>query len=226
MDKNEELKFLLEIRLFYYSFLKSVFLSEPTKELLKLILQDDMIDKMPFKEESKLIKEGYEEISDFFSNKDVLSDENFEELHWDYTRMFIGPYKLPAPPWESAYLNEERLLFQKETMEVRDMYIKYSFIPENYLYEPDDHIGLELDFMSKLIELSIGAYEKSDEEKFLKVIKDEEFFLNNHLLKWCNVFCEDIINNSNTNFYKGIAKVLSGYLELDCEIVKGIIKNL
>ncbi|AKN31986.1 dehydrogenase [Clostridium carboxidivorans P7] len=226
MDKNEELKFLLEIRLFYYSFLKSIFLSEPTKELLKLILQDDMIDKMPFKEESELIKEGYEEIADFFSNKDVLSDESFEELHWDYTRMFIGPYKLPAPPWESAYLNDERLLFQKETMEVRDMYVKYSFISENYLYEPDDHIGLELDFMSKLIELSIEAYEKSDEEKFLKVIKDEEFFLSNHLLKWCNGFSEDIINNSNTNFYKGIAKVLSGYLEFDCEMVKGIIKNL
>lgn len=61
--------------------------------------------------------------------------------------MFIGPRELPAPPWESSYLNEDKLLFQEETLQVRMSYLKYNFIPKNYPHEADDHIALELDFM-------------------------------------------------------------------------------
>jgi TorA maturation chaperone TorD len=31
------------------------------------------------------------------------SEEELEELLWDYTRLFIGPYHLPCPPLESVY---------------------------------------------------------------------------------------------------------------------------
>lgn len=222
MEKNDELKFLLEIRLFYYNFLKSIFLSEPTKDLIKLILEENIVNNLPFQEEKKLIDEGVNEIKNFLSEKDILSDKNFEDLHWDYTRMFIGPDKLLAPPWESAYLNEERLLFQEQTMKVRMEYIKHSFISQNHGYEPDDHIGLELDFMSKLSEKLLEAYEKSKEEEFIEVLKSGQSFLNNHLLKWCDMFTKDIVNNSNTGFYRGIAKILNGYLNLDNEIIESI----
>lgn len=222
MEKNDELRFLLEIRVFYYNFLKSLFLSEPTKELLKLILEENIIHNLPFKEEKELMNDGINDIEGFFSSEDILSDKDFQDLHWDYTRMFIGPGKLLAPPWESAYLNEERLLFQEQTMEVRMMYVKYSFISQNYKYEPDDHIGLELDFMSKLSEELLEYYEESNKVEFNKVLNDQEDFLNNHLLKWCDMFAKDIINNSDTGFYRGIAKVLNGYLNLDNEIISSI----
>lgn len=219
MKKNDELRFLLEIRVFYYNLLKSIFLSEPNKDLLELISQENILDNLPFKEEKEIINEGANEIQIFFYEKNVLDEECFNNLHWDYTRMFIGPNKLPAPPWESAYLNEERLLFQQQTMEVRKAYIKYSFISQNYGCEPDDHIGLELDFMSKLSGNLIESFEKSNEEKFIELLKDQESFLNNHLLRWCDRFTEDIVNNSDTGFYKGFAKVLKGYLNLDYELM-------
>lgn len=39
-----------------------------------------------------------------------------------YTKLFIGPAKLPAPPWESVYATGEPLLFQESTLAVRDAY--------------------------------------------------------------------------------------------------------
>jgi TorA maturation chaperone TorD len=66
-------------------------------------------------------------------------------LKSEYTALMIGPAKLPAPPWESAYLTRERIIFQESTLKVRRAYQKYQFLPANYPYEADDHLALELD---------------------------------------------------------------------------------
>lgn len=41
---------------------------------------------------------------------------------------YVEPGSLPAPPWESAYLSEDRLLFQESTLEVRKAYLKYNYM--------------------------------------------------------------------------------------------------
>ncbi|MCB8816455.1 molecular chaperone TorD family protein [Desulfosporosinus shakirovi] len=74
----------------------------------------------------------------------------------EYTRLFIGPTKLPVPPWESVYVSKERLLFQESSLKVRQRqcYLNYNFLPAKYRSEADDHIALELDFMYNLSSLA------------------------------------------------------------------------
>jgi TorA maturation chaperone TorD len=207
-----EIQDLLELRTFAYDILRSVFLAEPTKEVV-IQLQNGVIDYFPFKEEHPQLKEGIDQVNNYFKTFDI--DKNFEQLHWDYTRMFIGPHKLPAPIWESAYVNKDGLLFQEETLQVRRLYLKNNFLSLQYGREADDHLGLELDFMYQLSKLSIDLGKEGQLNKLYNIVGDQNYFLKNHLLNWTPIFSEKVIAHSETDFYKGMVKILNGFLIID-----------
>ncbi|MEI3231097.1 MAG: molecular chaperone TorD family protein, partial [Gordonibacter pamelaeae] len=51
---------------------------------------------------------------------EVAAANGLGQLRSVYTKLFIGPAKLPAPPWESVYATGGRpLLFQESTLAVR-----------------------------------------------------------------------------------------------------------
>lgn len=142
--------------------------------------------------------------------------------------MFIGPHDPPAPLWESSYTNKEGLLFQTETLIVRQAYLKYSFIPVNLGSEADDHLGLELDFLCQLNNLTKEYLKANNNEKAFEVIHDQIIFLENHLLKWVPQLSEKISTNADYDFYKGMTKILQGFIELDKAILNELadIKDL
>lgn len=215
LQKTEELyeiENLLELRIFAYDILRKVFLAEPTKELV-VQFQNGIINFFPFNEEDPQIKEGIGQVSHFFQTFDM--DKNFDGLHWDYTRMFIGPYKLPAPIWESAYLNREGLLFAEETLAVRRLYLQYNLLSLQYGKEADDHLGLELDFMYQLSTLANNHAQDENSQLLQKVLADQYEFLKEHLLKWIPAFGKKVIKHAETDFYKGMVKILNGFLTID-----------
>lgn len=207
-----EIQNLLELRIFAYDILRKVFLAEPTKELVAQLL-DGIINFFPFNEEDLLIKEGIEQVSNYFQTFDM--DKNFDGLHWDYTKMFIGPYKIQAPIWESAYLNREGLLFAEETLVVRRLYLQYNLLSAQYRIEADDHLGLELDFMYQLSTLANNHAQEENSLQLQKVFADQCEFLKEHLLKWIPSFSNKVIKHAETDFYKGMVKILNGFLTID-----------
>ena len=217
---SESVLALIELRAYAYDVLRRTFVSEPLQEYL--VLMRDTIAQFPFATESEDILKGLEAVKKSLNRSAEISDAEREELHWDYTRMFIGPYQLVAPPWESAYANEDKLLFQKETLEVRKAYLKYSFLPVQFQQEADDHIGLELDFMYQLC-LILFDKMKSGDSSYVEVLEDQKSFLQQHLLTWVDRFCQDVIGNSKTDFYKGMASILKGYLSLDDKALNALM---
>jgi TorA maturation chaperone TorD len=223
---TEGVKLLLEARIFAYGLLKQTFIEEPTRDFLKALSEDHMIRSFPFAREHALILEGVNQVCKYLSGPDALADEAYEKLHWDHTRMFIGPYKLPAPPWESAYLDEEHLLFRAETLEVRRAYLEYAFLPKDYPHEADDHLGLELDFMYRLSEMTRDKMEQAGRDGLVEILEDQHAFLEKHLLKWVPDFAEDVVKSADTEFYQGMAKILKGYLELDLQAVEELLDEV
>ncbi|AFQ43451.1 TorD/DmsD family molecular chaperone [Desulfosporosinus meridiei] len=210
---------LIELRAYAYDVLRRTFASEPSQEYLELM--KNTIVQFPFASESEDILKGIKAVDSSLNRSSGLSRQDVDGLQWDYTRLFIGPDQLAAPPWESAYANEDKLLFQKETLEVRGAYLKHLFLPAQFQQEADDHIGLELDFM---YQLCLELYEKAKSgESFQEVLEDQQSFLQQHLLKWVPRFGRDIINNSTTDFYKGMASILMGYLSLDLGAVEELL---
>lgn len=227
-EKNhfESVELLFEARAFVYSVLKQAFYVEPSRKFLRALKKDEIVNSLPFCEDSDLIKEGVEEVKKYLGKQDIVREEEFQNLHWDFTRMFIGPHSLPAPPWESSYLNEERLLFQKETLEVRRKYLKYNFVPKNFPHEADDHIGLELDFMGRLSEIAGKKVNNMEITDVIELLEDQKAFLKEHLLKWVPSFSQDIIKSAESDFYKGMAKILKGFLELDIIAIEELLEEV
>ncbi|MDR7076639.1 TorA maturation chaperone TorD [Neobacillus niacini] len=203
---------LLELRTFAYDILRRVFLAEPTKEVVTQ-LQNGIIDSFPFKDENMKLNEGIEQVSNYL--KTFTIDKNFEQLHWDYTRMFIGPYQVPVPIWESAYVNKDGLLFQEETLQVRRLYLKNNLLSMQFGREAEDHLGLELDFMYHLSNLLTDLVKEENVEQLYKTVVDQNSFLKEHLLNWTPQFCEKVSISADTGFYKGMAKILNGFLLID-----------
>jgi TorA maturation chaperone TorD len=129
---------------------------------------------------------------------DTSSEEELEDLLWEYTRLFIGPYKLACPPWESVYTSSTRLLMQDAANEVLKMYQEAGLAVSTADVMPD-HVGAELNFLAVLLQ-------KLDSEQGRDQYIDlMERFLTEHLLKWVPGFTEDMEMAAETPLYKALA---------------------
>ncbi|QGP92492.1 Chaperone protein TorD [Neomoorella glycerini] len=228
--KWEGIQILCEDRMFAYNLLRTTFIQEPAREFLDLLAGDALIQVFPFTAENREIGAGVDQVNKYLERYTSLAadgrGEELERLRWDYTRMFVGPYQLPAPPWESAYLNDERLLLQAETLAVRRVYLSYGFIPRNYHQEADDHLGLELEFMFRLSEMVAGKMALRDTAGAAAILKDQEAFLADHILKWVPRFAGDVMHSSATDFYQGMARLLKGFIHLDRQATAELLQAI
>ncbi|WP_218007885.1 TorD/DmsD family molecular chaperone [Neobacillus drentensis] len=222
LSEITEIQNLFDLRIFAYDILRRSFLEEPTKELIAQF-ENGVLNFFPFKEENSQLKDGIELVNHYFKSFDM--DKNFEELHWDFTRMFIGPYELPVHIWESSYVNKDRLLFQEETLLVRRLYLENCFEPLHYGREADDHLGLELDYMYHLSNIANDFAKEGNTIKLNKILADQDYFLQEHLLKWTPFFGKEVIHHSETDFYKGMVKILNGFLTIDKACIKEVLSR-
>lgn len=214
---------LLYGRDYAYDILRRFLIEEPTQEYLKIFLQQNL-EQFPFAQDCDGILEGIEDIKIYVKKYDVLHNQNhFEQLHWDYTRMTIGPFELPVPPWESIYVQKEPMLFQSCTINVRKTYEKFGFEMAKQNVEAEDHIGLELDFIYRLNQLTLDSAKAEHLQEIDYLLRAQEQFLHEHLLKFAPEFCEKMISNAETQFYQGIAKILLHYLTMDSVVLQELL---
>jgi len=139
---------------------------------------------------------------------DTASDRILDDLLWGYTRLFIGPYKLACPPWESVYTSQKKLMMQDAADDVRRAYTDFGLSLDDPAVMPD-HIGAELNFLALV-------YERAGEEigKSSDRIRIGEAFLNDHLMKWVPQFTADMKLAADAPLYKALAKTTRSTLEL------------
>ncbi|MBI2252308.1 MAG: molecular chaperone TorD family protein [Armatimonadetes bacterium] len=192
---------------FFYDLLSSFFKEVPQAEFILKLKDEKVFLDLNFKS-ADLLK-------DYFSSLDINNNllSSLKELKEDYNRLFIGPNKLLAPPWESVYRSSERLVFQSAALEVREYYLKMNLVHPEILVSPDDHISLELEFMSFLCNKALEFLEKDNLKEAEKYLEIEKSFLEEHLLKWIFDFTKDIEENARTLLYKGIAKFLREFID-------------
>lgn len=215
-------------REFAYDILRRFFIEEPSKDYIKEFIQRNMIDLFPFQDESDGICEGVQVVKRYLAKHDLVhNDSHFEDLHWDYTRMFIGPFEVPAQPWESVYVRKDKLLFQKTTMDVRKIYEKYGFQTTDFNIEADDHVGLELDFVFQLNQLCIRAGEADRPDvgrEINRLLKEQKRFIDDHLLAFIPQFAEKVVTHAETDFFKGLAAILEHFLQMDSKVLQELLK--
>ncbi len=185
----------------------------PEQSMLETLLDEDLYTEIPFAGEQPDVISGLSSLSTWFQKGTLRSSEELlEDLRADYTRLFIGPGKVLAPPWESVHFGRERLTFQERTLQVRRWYARFGLQCEKLYNEPDDHVGLELAFVAHLSSLATQAVEQGDNETLAKYLDAQGAFLSEHLLTWVGTWCAQVLRESHTDFYRGIALIVRGVL--------------
>lgn len=189
-----------------YNLLRQLFLKEPTKEII-LALSDISLD------ESEEIEAGLKLMASAVKkNRDRL-EVWIEELAIEYARLFIGPKNPPAIPYASFYLSESSSLITDETIEVRKKYLEAGIAVKDLYSIPDDHIGIELEFVYYLTQEIIEHFEKGEREESSRLFELRRDFLSDHMALWAPFFIDKVLESTQENFYKGAALILRGIVE-------------
>lgn len=219
---------IMESRRAIYEFLSQVFLQEISQELLQEIFHhnnDLFCTESPIKE-----KDEFEKGLLLFSRaaKQLKQEKGISEmirvLGREFVYTFIVKDSHPIYPYESVYLGEKKLLMQKPYDEVRAIFEEAGVKRSEKCLEIEDHVGMELEFMSLLCQKFIDAWKDKKKKEALKFLLLQKNFLSDHLIKWVPQFCEDILKKTRMDFYRGIAYITRGFIIKDHNEIEKIIQ--
>jgi putative dimethyl sulfoxide reductase chaperone len=185
----------------------------PEPAWLQWLADENVFDDIPFAAEQPDVQAGLRLLQQWSAAcRGGQAGACLDDLRADYTRLFIGPGKVLAPPWESVQVDEERLTFQEETLQVRQWYARFGLQVVNLHREPDDHAGLELAFLAHLAQLALAAQVEGNHARTTGVLEARQDFLREHPLRWMPAWASQVIEQARTDFYRGVALVARGVM--------------
>ena len=193
----------LSEELYLYNLLRQAFLREPAKEFLQGLAD---IDLSSVADDETC--HGMKLMAYSAKKNKVRVNEWAEELAFEYARLFIGPMNPPAVPYASFYLSESHSLMTDITVNVRKAYLDAGMAVRELHSTPDDHIGIELEFIYYLTQESLKLFETGSGEEALRLLDMRDKFRMDHMALWVEPFADRVIGSSGEDFYKGAADLL------------------
>lgn len=223
-DMKEAVLTLLAGRKYIFTLLHKVLGAEPTKALLSAVSSEDSMKAIAlFESDESSAPKALQAALLRCRNAD---DAVLEAVKSEYTRLFIGPDEMPAPPWESVYITKERALFQQSTLAVRYWYQRYGYLPAGYPCHPDDHISLMMHFMALLTEKAIERMSAGDEEQYAHFMKEQKTFEENHLLSWVHLYADDMGKQEAPVFYPQLVRAMAEFVAYDRQILDELCEGV
>jgi len=144
----------------------------------------------------------------------IPSGFELESLKIDYTQLFVGPFKLLAPPYGSFYFEDSRIMGES-TIDVRKWYEKEGL--DVVIKDAPDHIAMELEFMYYLIAKQTQATNEENFQNIQLYQQKQKTFLYSHLARWVPVFAENVQKYAQTEFYKKLARLTEIFVQKDLD---------
>lgn len=204
---------LLTFRRGYYDLLVGLFGQEPTAELLTPLREGLEERTRAAAGLHPLLGKGWEEIGHSLAGNGpgaaaVAAAEEF-------TRLFLGPLAPEVNPYESYYLTGK--LFDRPLVAVRGFLQKVGVERREDYPEPEDSLVFELEVMRQLIARQRAEQNPDGEARWVHL---QAAFLKQHLLVWAPACARDLEQAKGAGFYRGVAKLLRGFLELELELFR------
>lgn len=207
----ETLEELASARRYAYAAFQRLMGNKPTLELLETL--DCDVLRMAF-EVAGALPAAEIQVNRLLEQLNAAPDA-LGKVNDDYARIFVGPAALPAPPWESVYRDRKRMLMTVTTLSVREYYRAYGYEAQQYLHVPDDHLALELDFLSALAQEALDARAAGNEDAAQQAFEAGTSFLNAHLALWIDGFAADLREHDGSPFYCAAADALAAFVAAD-----------
>ena len=213
-----------------YEMLSAYYLGLPDQRMVDSIFDPDFdrrLSTVASVFETGEMQEGLRLISNFISSfKNQSQEEILRRIAIDRTRLFrgISEKHSPPPPYESFY--REQRLRGEGSAEVYRFYSKLGVTLAEEWTESPDYLGIEIDFMRLLCQSEEEAWLNSQPEKALEFLGASMDFLKDHLLKWVPSFLDKMYEMADLDFYRGLAKLTSGFLKYDGHLVEEQLKEM
>ena len=124
-------------------------------------------------------------------------------LRLDYAQLFVGPFDLAAPPYESVYVDDETRVMTDATAAVQAQYHEAGV--DISIDEPADHVAAELEFVSLLVATECEALAAGEFEAAEHYLDRQYQFLVSHLGRWVSEIADNMRDHANTAFYRLLA---------------------
>lgn len=121
-----------------------------------------------------------------------------DDLAADFAAIYLT-HSYRAAPYESVWHDEENLMMQAATFEVRAFYERHGFQVSNWRHMPDDHLAHQLRFTALLLQRG----EAREAARFLKT----------HLMTWLPQFAAKVAQRAQTRFYAALAEMTLACVE-------------
>ena len=200
--KQDQKNLLKGYNLLLY-FTGSMITYEPTEECVIDFWISSALEKLPVSSNNPKFMKAAALLRDSCTDKNLLK----KMLQEDYLRLFAETGLILAPVHASDYHHND---FQREKSynEISEFYNSYGWNSNSRAKRTDDHLGIELLFLTRLIDMYLLLDDVPSSNEMGNEIRR---FINQHILSWIPVWNEQIQEHARTLSYKGI-----GILVLAC----------
>lgn len=176
----------------------------PTAQVLDSVRSSELLQDWPLlgpeNKPSNVLSDGLASLAE-----SRLVEEDPNTVADDHMRLFRGPGSAAASPYESVHRSREGLVFERETLQVRDWYSRFGLQAPRLDHDPDDQIHLELEFCATLLRRGLEQHDRNDEGKVQTLFAAHRDFCREHLFQWAPGFFETLLKSADTHFYRGMA---------------------
>lgn len=151
-------------------------------------------------------------------------------IEGDYNRLFVGPAKLLAPPYESVYLgmrdatphtrsacDPSRAIDGRHALSLKELYRKEGFSLVDAYNDSADSLRAEIDFLGHLHELASEACLSCADDLVSERLSRCETFAKKHLANWVKQIEADVSRHARLDFYPALFTFIRLAVLSECE---------
>ncbi len=184
----------------------SMIMHEPSQECIVDFWEKGILKNLPVSSSNPNFVIAASQLKDSFADKSTFG----KLLHDDYKRLFARQVPALAPAYESLYSKVSSMSSDKSPSTVSDFYKSYGWVSKFKGKIADDHLGIELLFLTLLIDKYMVLDDKPSQAEMSKEICR---FINLHILSWIREWNTKIQSYSNTLSFKGIGNLIIACVE-------------
>jgi TorA maturation chaperone TorD len=199
MDDRSQHNILKGYNMLLY-FAGSMIMYEPSEECIVDFWKNGILKNLPVSSTNPNFMKAASQLRESCNDNSICG----RTIKEDYLRLFARYENPLAPCFESVYRNGHAGSEFKMS-HVTEFYNSYGWESRMRSRIKDDHLGLELLFLTILVE----KYLDFDDEACRSEMRSEiRRFIDNHILSWIPRWNSRIQNESNTLCYKGIGTLI------------------
>jgi putative dimethyl sulfoxide reductase chaperone len=187
-------------------FAGSMITYEPSEECIVDFLKNGIVKTLPVSSSNPNFIKAASQLRQSCDDSTLCG----RSLREDFIRLFSRPEMKLAPAIESLYHNSLNDLTGKQAESASEFYNSYGWVSKFRGKIQDDHLGVELLFLTRLIDKFLDL-----DDKVCRVEMKNEIirFIDNHILSWVSEWNQNIQANSNTLTFKGIGTLILACVE-------------